>query len=74
MMKYLLLFASSSLLLWGQEQVKTQNSLGYLYLILFIVTVGLFFWGVYKAVKTQKNIYAWALLPFILLMIGMFFI
>lgn len=39
-----------------------------------IVIVGLFFWGVYKAVKTQKTIYALALLPFVLLLAGMFFI
>jgi hypothetical protein len=39
-----------------------------------IIIVGLFFWGVYKAVKTQKTIYAWALLPFVLLLLGMFFI
>ncbi|RLA70047.1 MAG: hypothetical protein DRG09_04250 [Epsilonproteobacteria bacterium] len=40
----------------------------------FIVGVGLFFWGVYKALKTQQSIYMLALLPFILLIIGMFFI
>ncbi len=40
----------------------------------FIVAVGLFFWGVYKALKTQKTIYMLAFAPFILLMIGMFFI
>ncbi len=39
-----------------------------------IIIVGLFFWGVYKAVKTQKTIYALAMLPFVLLLIGMFFI
>jgi hypothetical protein len=73
MKKYLLLSIFNTLI-FAQEQAKPQSNLGYIYLLLFIVTVGLFFWGVYKAVKTQKNIYAWALLPFILLMLGMFFI
>lgn len=40
----------------------------------FIVAVGLFFWGVYKAIKTQKTIYTLAFIPFVLLIIGMFFI
>jgi hypothetical protein len=40
----------------------------------FIVAIGLFFWGIYKALKTQKTVYTLALLPFILLIIGMFFI
>lgn len=40
----------------------------------FIIAIGVFFWGVYKAIKTQKVIYMLALLPILLLMIGMFFI
>ena len=40
----------------------------------FMIVVGLFFWGVYKAVKTQKTIYTLAMLPFVLLMVVMFFI
>ncbi len=39
-----------------------------------IIIIGLFFWGIYKAVKTQKKIYAVALLPFVLLLLVMFFI
>lgn len=46
----------------------------YVALFIFIIIVGLFFWGVYKAVKTQKTIYALALLPFVLLLVWMFFI
>ncbi|RRS29909.1 MAG: hypothetical protein P794_09730 [Epsilonproteobacteria bacterium (ex Lamellibrachia satsuma)] len=38
-----------------------------------LAVIILFFWGVYKAVKTQKIVYAFALLPFILLMAWMFF-
>jgi len=33
----------------------------------------LFFWGVYKAVKTQELVYTLALLPFIVLLSWMFF-
>ena len=40
----------------------------------FILAIGLFFWGIYKALKTQKTVYTLALLPFILLLVGMFFI
>ncbi|WP_373028387.1 hypothetical protein [Sulfurovum sp.] len=40
----------------------------------FIVALGIFFWGIYKAIKTQKSIYMLTLLPFLFLMIGMFFI
>jgi len=40
----------------------------------FIVAIGLFFWGIYKAIKTQKSIYLLAFAPFLLLMVGMFFI
>jgi len=40
----------------------------------FIVVIVLFFWGIYKAIKTQKTIYALAMLPFILLLVGMFFL
>ena len=45
-----------------------------LILALFVLGIVLFFWGIYKAVKTQKTIYTLAMLPFILLLVGMFFI
>ena len=38
-----------------------------------LLIIGLFFGGIYKAVKTQKIQYAWALLPFGLLLAVMFF-
>jgi len=44
------------------------------FVIGFFIIIGLFFWGVYKAVKTQKTIYTLAMLPFLLLMVVMFFI
>ena len=43
-------------------------------LVLFLVIIGLFFWGIAKAVKTQKKVYIFAMMPFILLLVGMFFI
>jgi len=46
----------------------------YVALSIFIIIVGFFFWGVYKAIKTQKTIYVLAMLPFVLLLAGMFFI
>lgn len=39
---------------------------------LFIMAIVSFFWGTYKAMKTQKTHYMLAALPFILLIIGMF--
>ena len=41
-------------------------------LTIFTVSVLLFFWGVYKMVKTQKKIYLLAFVPFLLLIAGMF--
>jgi hypothetical protein len=40
----------------------------------FIVALGIFFWGIYKTIKTQKMIYMLALLPIFFLITGMFFI
>lgn len=45
-----------------------------LILALFLLGIVLFFWGIYKAIKTQKTIYTLAMLPFILLLVAMFFI
>jgi len=42
-----------------------------LLLLLFLLTVTLFFWGIYKALKTQKSLYALAMLPFLLLIAAM---
>lgn len=41
-------------------------------LIVFLVAIILFFWGIVKTIKTQKKIYIFAMLPFFLLMVGMF--
>jgi hypothetical protein len=49
-------------------------SLGWFLIIAFFVAVSLFFWGVYKALKTQKAIYMWAMMPFFIYIIGIFFV
>lgn len=43
-------------------------------ILIFLVTLVLFFWGVWKALRTQKVIYMSAMVPFFLLMVGIFFI
>jgi hypothetical protein len=43
-------------------------------LLLFIFVISLFFWGIYKLVKTQEKFYLIALLPFVALLFAMFFI
>jgi len=42
-------------------------------LALLLLSIGLFFWAIYKAIKTQQPKYAWGLLPFFLF-IGLMFI
>jgi len=44
----------------------------YAIIIIFIFTLVLFFWSIYKAIKTKENKYAWGMLPFFLFMIGIF--
>ncbi|MFT7823315.1 MAG: hypothetical protein ABXS92_01010 [Sulfurimonas sp.] len=43
-------------------------------LLLFVVAIILFFWGSLKALKTQKKVYLWAMVPVGLLILAMFFI
>jgi hypothetical protein len=69
-MKVFLLFFSITLSLYANEDPMILLPWG----IAFIVAIGIFFGGIYKAIKTQKTIYMLALLPILLLMIGMFFI
>ena len=71
MMKIVSLLLWTSVLACAGEKMEISP---YVALSGFIIIVGLFFWGVYKAVKTQKTIYVLAMLPFVLLLVGMFFI
>jgi len=70
MIKVFLFFCITSILAFAGEKMVISP---YAALSGLIVIIALFFWGVYKAVKTQKTIYALALLPFVLLMVWMFF-
>jgi hypothetical protein len=69
-MKVFLVFLFVTLSLYANEDPMILLPWG----IGFIFAIGIFFWGIYKAVKTQKTIYMLTLLPILLLMIGMFFI
>ena len=70
-MKYFFLFMLLPIMLLAEEKggIPAYAAISGLFLV-----VGLFFWGIYKAVKTQKLVYALALLPFTILLFMMFFI
>jgi hypothetical protein len=70
MIKVFLLFFFGTLSLYASEDTPILLP----WILGYIVAIGLFFWGIYKAIKTQKSIYLLAFIPFLLLMIGMFFI
>ena len=70
-MKIFSLFSWFSIVAFAGEKMAIPP---YVALSGLIIIIGLFFWGIYKAVKTQKKIYAAALLPFVLLLLVMFFI
>ena len=71
MMKIFSLFLWTSILAFAGEKMAIPP---YAALSGLIIIIGFFFWGVYKAVKTQKIFYTLAMLPFVLLLLGMFFI
>ncbi len=70
-MRYIILFIFTTLFVFASEKVAVP---AYAALSALLFVIVLFFWGVYKAVKTQKLIYALALLPFVVLLFWMFFI
>ncbi|HEY9128614.1 MAG TPA: hypothetical protein VIN02_02140 [Sulfurovum sp.] len=70
MMKVFLAFVFVTLSLCATENPMILLPWG----IGFIVAIGIFFWGIYKAIKTQRTIYILSLLPILLFMIGIFFI
>jgi hypothetical protein len=69
MIRILFLLALTSIFSFAGEKLPVPSSV-----ILggALASIGLFFWGIYKAVKTQDKKYAWALLPFILLLFVLF--
>jgi len=70
-MKYFFLFMLLPIMLLAEEKGGIP---AYAAISGLLLVVGLFFWGIYKAVKTQKLVYALALLPFTILLFMMFFI
>lgn len=70
MIKAVLLFLFATCFLYANEDpmILLPWAIG------FIVAIGIFFWGIYKAIKTQSAVYMLALLPILFLMIGMFFV
>jgi hypothetical protein len=71
MIRILFLLTATNLFAFAGEKLSVPPSVA---LGGLLAIVGLFFWGIYKAVKTQDKKYAWALLPFVLLLFIMFFI
>ena len=71
MIRFLILFALTPMLLLAEDKVAIP---AYAIVALFSVVIVLFFWGIYKAMKTQKRVYTLALLPFVGLIAWMFFI
>ena len=71
MIRLFLLFTLAPMLLLAEDKVAIP---AYAILGAFLVVIVLFFWGIYKAMKTQKRIYTLALLPFVGLIAWMFFI
>ena len=48
-------------------------------MIIFVLALGvvatlLFFWSIYKTLKTKQNKYAWGMLPFIVSLFVLFFV
>ena len=70
MIRFLLFLSGSTLFLFAGEKLPVPSSVIVGGALLSIV---LFFWGIYKAVRTQNKHYAWALLPFMLLLTFLFF-
>ena len=71
MMKFIVLFLFSTLIIFAGEDVVIP---AYAAISGFIVIIILFFWGIYKAIKTQRLVYMLALFPFTALLFWMFFI
>ena len=71
MMRSLILFFMLTVMALATEKVAISP---YVAIAGLVALIGLFFWGIYKAIRTQKLIYALALLPFTILLFWMFFI
>jgi len=72
MIRFLSIFIVMTVMATAAAAEKSSLS-SYAILAAGLAVIVLFFWGIYKAVRTQKLIYALALLPFTLLLFWMFF-
>ena len=70
MMKVFLTFVFVTLSLCATENPMILLPWG----IGLIVAIGIFFWGVYKTIKTQRTVYILTFLPIFFFIIGVFFI
>jgi len=70
MMKVFLTFVFVTLSLCATENPMILLPWG----IGLIVAIGIFFWGVYKTIKTQRTVYILTFLPIFFFIIGIFFI
>jgi len=66
----------SNLSLFASEKLKVDDSMPWMlpWLISTLLLVGLFFWGIYKAMKTKNPKYGYVIFISILLMVGLLFI
>ena len=68
---FVLLFLNSSLF---SETLKVDNSMPWMvsWLLGSLLLVGLFFWAIYKAMKTKNAKYGYVIFLSLLLMVGLF--
>jgi len=66
----------SNLFLFASENLKIDESMPWMlpWLIVALLIVGLFFWAMYKAIKTKNPKYGYIILLATLLMVGILFI
>jgi len=66
----------SNILIFATEKLQIDESMPWLFpwLLLSLLMVGLFFWGIYKAMKTKNPKYGYIIVLALLLMVGLLFI
>lgn len=76
MRKIVLFLFMSSLVLFATETLKVDESMPWMFSWLFVslLLVGLFFWGIYKSMKTKNPKYGYVILLSLLLLTGILFI
>ncbi len=76
MRKIVLFSLLSNLSLFATEELKVDDSMPWLlpWLISMLLLMGVFFWGMYKAMKTKNPKYGYVIFLSIILMAGLSFI